>query len=35
MGFMYVRTFEGPDGHVFEPAWMDVAAIAGQQAEPA
>jgi predicted lactoylglutathione lyase len=24
-GFMYLRTFEDPDGHVFEPAWMDVA----------
>ena len=27
MGFMYLRTFEDPDGHVFEPAWMDVAAM--------
>lgn len=35
MGFMYVRTFEDPDGHMFEPAWMDVAAMAEQQAEPA
>lgn len=26
MGFMYVRTFEDPDGHVFEPMWMDAAA---------
>ena len=26
MGFMYVRSFEDPDGHVFEPAWMDMAA---------
>jgi len=26
LGFMYVRTFEDPDGHVFEPAWMDMAA---------
>lgn len=26
MGFMYVRTFEDPDGHVFEPMWMDVEA---------
>ncbi|GLQ57136.1 VOC family protein [Devosia nitrariae] len=26
MGFMYVRTFEDPDGHVFEPAWMDMQA---------
>ena len=28
MGFMYVRTFEDPDGHVFEPAWMDMSAAA-------
>jgi hypothetical protein len=27
MGFLYVRTFEDPDGHVFEPAWMDMAAF--------
>lgn len=26
-GFMYVRTFEDPDGHVFEPAWMDMSAM--------
>lgn len=36
MGFMYVRTFADPDGHVFEPMWMDPAALAGeQQADPA
>jgi predicted lactoylglutathione lyase len=35
MGFMYLRTFEDPDGNVFEPMWMDAAAMAGQQAEPA
>jgi predicted lactoylglutathione lyase len=35
MGFMYVRTFEDPDGHVFEPMWMDVAAMAQQQVESA
>ena len=30
MGFMYSRAFEDPDGHVFEPMWMDVeAAFAG------
>lgn len=23
MGFMYQRTFEDPDGHVFEPFWMN------------
>ena len=22
MGFMYMRTFADPDGHVFEPMWM-------------
>lgn len=27
MGFMYSRAFEDPDGHVFEPMWMDVAAM--------
>jgi predicted lactoylglutathione lyase len=26
-GFMYGRAFEDPDGHVFEPVWMDPAAI--------
>ena len=26
MGFMYLRTFEDPDGHVFEPMWMDMGA---------
>jgi uncharacterized protein len=39
MGFMYVRTFEDPDGHVFEPAWMNMeagSATAGEeQAKPA
>lgn|GEM_PF-52188 len=32
MGFMYLRTFEDPDGHIFEPAWMDMAAM-GQAGE--
>ena len=27
MGFMYSRAFEDPDGHVFEPMWMDPAAV--------
>jgi predicted lactoylglutathione lyase len=35
MGFLYVRTFADPDGHAFEPAWMDVAAMAEPQTEPA
>lgn len=26
MGFMYQRSFTDPDGHVFEPAWMDMSA---------
>ncbi|RZN35759.1 VOC family protein [Bradyrhizobium sp. Leo121] len=30
MGFMYLRSFEDPDGHVFEPMWMDPTAIANQ-----
>lgn len=29
-GFMYGRTFEDPDGNVFEPGWMDVAAMQAQ-----
>jgi uncharacterized protein len=31
MGFMYQRTFEDPDGHVFEPFWMDMAAATQSQ----
>lgn len=27
MGFMYNRTFHDPDGNVFEPMWMDPAAV--------
>ena len=26
MGFMYSRSFEDPDGHIWEPMWMDAAA---------
>lgn len=35
LGFMYQRSFEDPDGHVFEAAFMDMAALAamGEQAE--
>ncbi len=29
MGFMYNRTFHDPDGNVFEPMWMDPAAVQG------
>ena len=28
-GFMYQRTFEDPDGHTWEPFWMDPKAIPG------
>lgn len=28
-GFMYGRSFQDLDGHVFEPVWMDVEAAAG------
>ncbi len=28
-GFMYQHGFEDPDGHVWELAWMDTAALAG------
>ena len=29
MGFMYGRSFEDPDGHTFEPLYMDLAAATG------
>lgn len=29
LGFMYTRTFLDPDGNVFEPVWMDPAAVGG------
>ena len=29
MGFMYSRAFADPDGHIWEPFWMDPAAIPG------
>ena len=32
-GFMYGRSFEDPDGHIWEVMWMDLeAATAGQSA---
>ncbi|WP_172329481.1 VOC family protein [Mangrovicoccus sp. HB161399] len=34
-GFMYGRSFEDPDGHVWEPMWMEPAAAACGAAEPA
>jgi hypothetical protein len=33
MGFMYGRSFDDPDGHLWEVVWMDPSAI--EQAEPA
>lgn len=27
MGFMYSRAFADPDGHAFEPMWMDMSAV--------
>jgi predicted lactoylglutathione lyase len=34
-GFMYGRSFEDPDGHIWEVMWMDVAAATGAQSEAA
>ena len=37
-GFMYSRSFEDPDGHIWEPMWMDLdaaTAAMAPQAEPA
>ncbi|RVT94438.1 VOC family protein [Sphingomonas crocodyli] len=35
-GFMYGRSYEDPDGHIFEVMWMDVAAAtAAFEAQPA
>lgn len=31
MGFMYLRTFEDPDGNLFEPVWMNPEAMMGEQ----
>lgn len=32
-GFMYGRSFEDPDGHIWETVWMDAAAVAGGTCE--
>ena len=34
-GFMYGRSFEDPDGHIWEVMWMDVAAATASQSQPA
>ena len=31
MGFMYSRAFADPDGHIWEPMWMDAAALNAEQ----
>jgi predicted lactoylglutathione lyase len=30
-GFMYQRSFEDPDGHAWEPMWMDPAVANGEK----
>ena len=34
-GFMYSRSFIDPDGHIWEPYWMDPAVAAGAQVDTA
>jgi hypothetical protein len=34
-GFMYSRSFQDPDGHVWEVVWMDEAAVASDAAQAA
>ena len=31
LGFMYGRSFEDPDGHIWENVWMDPAVASGEQ----
>ena len=33
-GFMYGRSFEDPDGHIWEPMWMDMEAATAAMAQP-
>jgi predicted lactoylglutathione lyase len=33
-GFMYGRSFEDPDGHIWEPMWMDMAAATASMSQP-
>lgn len=33
-GFMYGRSYEDPDGHIWEVMWMDPAAFTGEPASP-
>jgi len=32
-GFMYGRSFEDPDGHIWEPMWMDMAGFEAAMAQ--
>jgi len=32
-GFMYGRSFEDPDGHIWEVMWMDMSALPAEMAE--
>lgn len=34
-GFMYGRSFEDPDGHIWEPSWMDMSAIPSDASDTA
>lgn len=34
-GFMFSRSFTDPDGHVWEPVWMDMAAFEAMQSDAA
>ncbi len=34
-GFMYGRSYEDPDGHIWEAMWMDPAAVGGAAQAPA
>lgn len=34
-GFMFQRTIADPDGHIWEPFWMDQAAVVGEPAAEA
>jgi predicted lactoylglutathione lyase len=33
-GFMYGRSFEDPDGHIWEPMWMDMEAATAAMSQP-
>ncbi len=33
-GFMYGRSFEDPDGHIWEPMWMDLEAFLAASLQP-